>query len=694
MPVVTRQQHIDLEQFVTEIEADQLISESKDTLQFLGNVSLSRENQKISADQIYLFKRPDHLQASGNILYSDPLYSLTAEQLELNDTDHSGVFGQAEFQLYENHLRGSAQKIIRFDAEHSELHDVTYTTCDPQQNAWALNASKLELDQQNGQGTAHHAVLRIADVPVFYFPWLRFPINNQRLSGFLTPTLAHSSNDGDQLALPFYWNMAENYDMTINPVWYSKRGLQLNTENRYLFNDHSGQLLLSWLDDDTVNEERWFRGWTHEADLTDNIHSSILIQRVSDAEFLQDFEHLQGIQDVDFLKSEISFNSNIADWSTELLFDDYQTTNLEKSVSSRPYQRLPRLTLDRTITFQESAFTLDWKNEWVRFDKPDSIVGDRLHIAPLISYPIGAPWYFIEPALQLDFTQYRLDNNTNDVNSIERSLPLFSLDSGLIFERLTSSKKGWIQTLEPRLYFVYVPHEEQGDIPDFDTALLSESYDNLFINNRFSGTDRVGDSRQISFGLTTRLLDPSTSQEIFRASIGQAFFNGDRKVSLDSTIDERDKSSLMTVINYKPAPEWDIQLASVYDQETSESQQTDFSIRHKAAKQAFNLEYHFREDSLEQSTLSFVYPVTVNWTVFAKRQQSLIHDRPVQNLLGLAYESCCWGFKLLYEESSDTAFEETDRTVFFQMTFKGLSSAGNDIDSILENGILGYQPVF
>lgn len=694
MPVVTRQQTFDQNQFVTEIEADLLISENKDKLQFLGDVRLSRDNQKISADRLYLFRQPDRLQASGNIIYSNPLYSLEAEQLDLDDTNHSGIFEQAEFQLYENHLRGSAQKIIQFDSDHSELHDVTYTTCDPQQNTWALSASKLELNQQSGQGTAHHAVLRIKDVPVFYFPWMMFPINDQRMSGLLTPTLAHSNIDGTQLALPFYWNMAENYDMTINPVWYSNRGLQINTENRYLFNDHSGQLTLSWLDDQIDNDERWYRSWSHEASLPGNIHSSILIQRVSDSDFLQDFEHLQGIEDVDFLKSQISFSSNIANWSAELLFDEYQTINLEKSISSRPYQRLPRLTLDRIFSPSESAFTIDWKNEWVQFDRPDSIVGDRLHITPLLSYPIDEPGYFIKPELQLDFTQYRLDNNTNDVNSIERSLPLFSLDSGLIFERLASSSNNWIQTLEPRIYFLYVPHEEQSEIPDFDTALLRENYKNIFINNRFSGADRVGDSRQISLGLTTRLLDQFTSREIFRASIGQAFFNGDRKVSLNSSIDDRDKSSLMTVINYKPEPEWDIQLASVYDQETSESRQTDFSIRHKSAKQAFDLEYHFRENGLEQSTLSFVYPVTVNWTVFAKRQHSIKRDRPVQNLFGLGYESCCWGFKLLYEESSDKTFDHIDRTVFFQMTFKGFSSAGNDIDTILENGILGYQSIF
>ena len=692
-PVITKQLDKQSDHLISEILADQLINENNVYLQFSGDVQFSKGQQTLNADQVQFDKTHNLFTASGNLKFSDQVISLSADNISLDNDNNTGLFENTDFQLHTNHLRGSAQQIIQLNNTQRELHQVSYTTCDPGQNTWSLDASRLRLDQQNGRGTALHAILRIKDIPVFYMPWFQFPIDNRRMSGILTPTFTRSEISGSQLALPFYWNQAENFDMTLTPVWYSNRGLQLNTENRYLFDNNYGTLNLSWLDDELTENKRWYHRLNHESDLITGVHSSLLIQKVSDSEFLADFDHLDTIDDIDYLKSSVTFNGVLAHWSTQLLFEQHQIVNNEKPITSSPYKRLPHLSMERFFSSEKNALNIDWKNEWVDFDKDDSITGDRLHLAPLISYPIEDSYYFFKPALQLDYTRYALDNNTDDENRLERSLPLFSLDSGLIFERMAHSKKSWTQTLEPRLYFLYVPFEDQTALPDFDTALLPDSYQNLFINNRFSGADRIGDTQQISLGITTRLLDENNA-EFFSASIGQAFYAEDRKVSLNSTVDERDKSSLMSVVNFKPAPAWDIQLASVYDQLEKISTQTDISIQRHTTGNVFNLEYHMRRDKLEQTTLSFVYPMSLNWTVFSKYQQSLLHDQPVQNLFGVAYESCCWGFKMLYEESSDKEFNEVDRAVYFQLTFKGLSSAGQDINSLLEDGILGYQPVF
>ncbi len=682
-----------MEPLNTEVQADQLYIENKNFLNFTGNVLVTRGEQKLSADQVQLDRISNQLTAKGNLSFSDQLFRLNADNIGLDNTNHSAFFDLANFQLYENHLRGSAKKIIQLDANHHKLYDVSYTTCDPQVNTWSINAGKLKLNHLEGRGTASNATLRIKDVPVFYLPWFQFPINNQRMSGLLTPTFTQSSSSGTQVTLPFYWNQAENLDMTLTPIWYSNRGTQLNTENRYLFKNNSGQLNLSGLSDDLFNDDRWYTRWTHDIDLTDNIHTSILIQRVSDTEFLEDFDHLDTIKTVDYLKSSVIFKGLIANWSTQLLFEQHQIVNDKKTLASSPYKRLPRFSVDRVFSSNESPLSLDWMNEWVRFDKEEGVIGDRLHIAPSISYPMESSYYFLKPAIQLDYTHYSLDNNIDDQNSLQRSISLLSLDSGLFFERTANKSKNWIQTLEPRLYFLYVPYQDQSSIPDFDTSLLTENYNNLFINNRFSGVDRIGDTQQISLGITTRLLDDK-NQEFFRASIGQAFYADDRKVSLNSTIDTRHKSSLMSALTFKPRSDWKIQLSNVYDQLEKESVQTDISVRQFTNSQVFNVEYHMRNSNLEQTTFSAVYPVSVNWSVFAKRQHSLIHDMPVQHLFGLAYESCCWGFKALYEESSDKDFDEIDRAVYFKLTFKGLSDTGQDIDALLQDGIAGYQPVF
>ncbi len=693
MPVISKQSDQQTEQTETVIVADSLFGEDNNIFKFGGNVLLTRKSQQISADQLQLDRLTRQISANGNLGFSDPLFTLNAQSVELDSENYAGIFRQVSFQLFENHLRGSASKIIQIDNNQRDLYGVSYTTCDPGSNAWSLDSSKLTLNQQEGLGTAVNAVLRIKDIPVFYFPWFQFPIDNRRMSGLLSPTISSTEIAGTELALPFYWNQAENADMTLTPIWYSKRGYQLNTENRYLFNNNRGQLDLSWIDDDLHQHQRWYRRWDHQIDLGAGFQTNILIQRVSDTEFLEDFDHLSTIEDIDYLKSSITTKGQIADWSMQLLFEKQQITDASITVAASPYIRLPQLTLNRIFSSENDALTVDWKNEWVRFDKDEGITGDRLHIAPIINYPIEGSYYFLNPSLQLDSTRYSLENSLTGENSLERSLPLISVDSGLIFERIANTSKNWLQTLEPRLYLLYVPYEDQTDIPLFDTSLLADSYDNLFVNNRFSGADRIGDSRQLSLGITTRLLDEEY-REFFSASIGQAYYDGDRKVNLNNSVDEREKSNLMTVMNYSPQPEWNIQLASVYDQLEKVSTQTDISIRKQTAEQVFNIEYHLLGESLEQTTLSFVYPLNMNWTMIAKQQLSMVHNIPVQNLFGLFYESCCWGFKALYEENSNKSFEKINRAVYFEMTFKGLSSAGKDINSLLKDDILGYQTKF
>ncbi len=691
---------------LTQILSDSLISEDGKLYRFEGQVEVRNRNQSLFADHLQL-DRPERLfSASGDIRFSDSLLSLSAGQVELDDNRQTARFEQTEFTLFDNHLRGSATKILQLNSDQSELFDVSYTTCDPGQNTWSLHASRLLLDQQDGRATAHHAVLRLKDVPVLYLPWMQFPIDDRRMSGLLNPTLSHSQRAGYQLNLPLYWDIAGNTDMTITPVFFSLRGTQFNTENRYLLGNserpHSGQLELSWLDDQVSGSERWFRRWTHQSRLGEHTRASILLQKMSDSQFANDFQYLtqtldakldSASKDVDFLRSAIRLDSTLGGWNSKLLFDQYQTLNQAKAISSRPYKRLPSLDINRQFRFTDSNFRIDWKNQWTRFEREQSLTGQRLHITPTLSYPIEQSGYFLKPALQTDMIQYRLQETDGSERSEQLALPLLSIDSGLIFERIASRDRHWFQTFEPRLYLLQVPYQDQSALPDFDTSLVSENYASLFQNNRFSGGDRIGDSRQASLALTTRILDKDR-RELFSASLGQAFYAEPRRVSLDNSIDERKKSSLMALISAQPGSSWNLQLSSVFDQQARQAIQNDFTMRFRNQGRVMNLEYHFRRDKLEQSNISLVYPLSPQWGLFAKRQYSIKNQLPVQNLFGLAFESCCWGFKVLYEDSTDDNFENRDQTLYLQLTLKGLSSAGKDINSQLENAILGYQPVF
>jgi LPS-assembly protein len=492
-----------------------------------------------------------------------------------------------------------------------------------------------------------------------------------------------------------YWNIAPDTDATITPAWFNKRGLQWNSENRYLSKNHEGQVDLSYLEDDLSGSNRWLKKWQHSADLGLDIKADVLLQEVSDDLYFSDFDALTSeTDDIDYLERHVNINHNSESWQTGLQWQDYQTLDQSIAISSQPYHRLPRLTLNSQFKPLDNGLHFDLRNEWVNFDRESSVTGSRLHVAPSIALAKTDSWYFIKPKLQYALTEYRLDNNSPNDNSISRSIPTFSLDTGLVFERIFSARHGLIQTLEPRLFYLNTPFEDQSIIPDFDTAELSESYNNFFKSNRFSGFDRIGDANQVALGIGSRIISTNTGAELFNIAFGQIHYRQDRQVSLDNTIDVSSKSNLIAQLSLTPDPNWRISSKFVRQQQTKTLSEKNLSINYQKQGFAANIEYFFTDAVLEQSLVSAAYPLNDRWTIVAKYHQSLLFNQPVENLFGLSYESCCWGFKILASQTSDDDFIETDRAIYFELTLKGLSQAGQDIDTKLTNSIPGYQTRF
>jgi LPS-assembly protein len=331
----------------------------------------------------------------------------------------------------------------------------------------------------------------------------------------------------------------------------------------------------------------------------------------------------------------------------------------------------------------------------VSFDRDKSVTGNRTNIVTAVNWKSSNSWYFFEPELQLAFTDYQLDDNPGD-DSIQRTLPTLGIDSGLVFERVSGSTDQLLHTLEPRLYYLYTPYEDQDDIPDFDTSLNASTFNNLFRNNRFTGADRIGDANQVTLGLTSRIYNNDSGDELMKAQIGQTIYFEDRRVSLNGSRDDASRSDTIAELALSPNSSWKIAARLVYDEEENELSDKDLSVGYRNNGLAANLGYYFTKDELEQALVSMVYPVNERWTVVAKYQQSLEFDKPVENLLGINYESCCWGLKILAGQTGQDFedYAETTNSIFFEITFKGLSQAGDDIDKQLINAIPGYNPAF
>ncbi|MDH3761984.1 MAG: LPS assembly protein LptD [Gammaproteobacteria bacterium] len=680
----------------TRIEARSIASDDRETLHLIGDVSLTRRQQKITADDVVINKSTEQISARGNVRFEDPNYRLSSPAINIDNLDDTALIENPEFELPGNHAHGQADEIRKIDQFRSRYSNLAYTTCDPDDRDWHLRAAEMEIDDQSGRGSAKHTRLFFKGVPFLYLPWFQFPVDDRRMSGLLTPSLGYSEDNGNNVVLPVYWNIAPNFDMTITPSWFSDRGTQLNTENRYLFKSNRGQLDLSYLDDEVVDDSRWFQQWRHQTEFSHGIRAGLQLVEVSDGDIFDDFENMAPqYNNARHLERHVSLQRSGETWNSQLMWQDYQTLDSTTATANRPYNRLPRFTLDADPQPWRGNLETPLQLELVEFDREDSVTGTRSHIQASLEWRSSNSWYFFEPELQLSFTDYRLQDNATD-NSINRSLPTFGLDSGLIFERLAGSKKQWLQTFEPRLYFLHTPFEDQDDIPDFDTSLNARTYSNLFKNNRFTGVDRIGDANRITLGLASRIFHNDSGNELMQLRVGQAFYLKDRRVSLDGSRDDSSKSDVITELEVWPNSRTKVAARVIYEQAGSEINDRDLSINYVDDGLAANLGYYFKEDELEQALISLVYPINERWTIVAKAQRSLQFEKTVENLLGIHYESCCWGLKILAGQSGDELedFAETDNSIYFELTLKGLSKAGRDIDAQLREAIPGYDPTF
>jgi LPS-assembly protein len=680
----------------TRLEANQIASENAETMRLLGDVSVVRKRQQLSADEVLLQKQSEHITAIGNALLQQPGNRAISERIEIDNLNDTAVIERPHFELSGRHARGSAEKIVKLDNFRSRFEDLLYTACDPGDRFWHLRAAELEIDDQSGRGSSTHTTLYLQGFPFIYLPYFQFPIDDRRLSGLLSPTYGYSRDDGTTLLLPIYWNQAPNYDMTITPAWFKKRGLQLNTENRYLFESGRGQLDLSWLDDKKLDQTRWFQQWRHQSSLPWDINADLQLAEVSDGKVFDDFENVAPeYNDISHLERRVRFGRSGEVWSGELLWQDYQTLDPTTAIGGRPYRRLPSLKIDARPASWWGGLRTPLSAEITAFDRDDSVTGNRAHLVGSAVWTAEDSWYFFEPQLDLAVTDYRLENTTGD-ETLHRALPTLGIDSGLIFERDAGSGGKWLQTLEPRLFFLHTPFEDQDEFPNFDSALKGSTYDNLFSSNRFNGADRIGDASQVTLGLASQLYSSDDGTRLMRVRAGQIHYFEDRRVSLNGTVDDAERSDVIGELDLWPNPRTRVSARLVRDQQTGEYDDRELSMSYRNAGLVANLGYYFTEEELEQAVASLVYPLNERWTLVAKYHQSLRFEKPVDHLLGFGYESCCWGFKMLYGESGDEDedFAETDYRVYFELTLKGLTDAGQDIDLQLGESIPGYQSAF
>ena len=715
-----------------EIKADSadVSVEGKGSLK--GNVVVRQGDVELRAGEMQIDKPNQFVKSAGSIEYSDPLVHVTGAGGSYSAAT-GAEFQGAQFDLRERGARGAADSLALTPDGVLHLRKVTFTTCPAAHEAWELKASSITLDTRDQIGTGRNASVDFLGVPLVYLPWVSFPLSSERKSGFLFPSIGSTSSSGFQLAVPYYWNIAPNADFTFQPVEYTKRGPDLGGDLRFLTTDQHGELEWNYLPNDTLYGGSRSRVQLNDvAELPADVRLTIDAQTVSDVLYFQDFSQSPAGTSTSFLNRSATLSYRDEHWSVDGQAQQYQTIDTTVLVDERPYARVPRLAVDSDYTLF-GVLHYGFQSEIVDFQHAPSTVGLpplpagwREDATPGLSLALAGPGYFFRPALAWRATYYQLtDTLPGTPTSLSRTLPLASVDTGLVFERESGSHGERTLTLEPRIQYLYVPYRDQSALPVFDTGLPDLNVVELFRTNRYVGADRVSDANQLTTGLTSRLLDAQTGRQFLTATIGQSYYFTTPRVTLPGeTPLAAPHSDFVAQLAITAFADWNADAGVQWDPDHQRSERTQLNLQYKPAPDAVvNLSYRYERfvqlpefvqgvqlpcnplapiqpgvatgcdsQGFDQVDGSAAWPIHRSWNIFVREVFDLRNHEELERFAGFEYRACCWRLRLGARRYVSSFTGSRDTGIWLQLELAGLAGVGSASDTSLSEEIRGYTP--
>jgi LPS-assembly protein len=736
----------------TDIEGDELQDLENSNTLVQGNVALSRGDQALHTDKLTFNRETGDYVAEGSVRYQDSGMRVVAQRATGNQDKDTHRIEDLQYQLTRRRGNGGAEAIEMHGAE-GALIGSTYSTCDPGQRAWELRAGRIDINTEEGMGVARNATLRIGKVPVLHVPWFMFPIDERRRTGLLYPSISMSGRNGFDWRQPIYLNLAPNYDATLNPRYMSKRGGSLGGEFRWLYPEGSGRAWGNYMPHDNLpGDEPWrylnnlngipIPGATLPEDdrgafRLNSVHrfgrkwfARADLGWVSDTHYFEDFSSsLYGVS-TSFVTSTIGVYGRGRYWNAGFMADHNQLADYTLNERSLRFDRLPRAYLSWAQPLGD-WFEAGLDTEVVRFEHesitrvgPDLEVpaGSRFDFKPFVSLPLEGSSWFLHPKLAWRYTGYQLDGTAEERareyasryrvpltpalveqfrdSTPNRSLPISSVDTGLYFDRETTIRGDrYLHTLEPRLYYLHVPYENQDGLPIFDTAPLTFSWGQLFRDDRFGGADRQTDANQLTAAVTTRLIGEDDGRERLTLSLGQIkYFDTSRVVMPGEPPVQQGKSAWVAETTVAPSDRWNITAAYQWDPQYRGTNLASLRARYLIGDAGIvNIGYRYRRDAIsrndlfEQADFSFLYPVNDNWSVVGRYYYSLLDNKALEQLAGVQWESCCLAVRVLGRRYLKNRTGDLNSSLQIEFELKGLGSAGQDTGRILRRAILGYD---
>lgn len=686
-----------------------------------GDAKVRRGDRQVSGERLRYDDAEGTVKGDGGLRLREPGVAVEADRGQFQLADDTGEAEDVNYRFATGHLHGEATRMFLLGDERTRYESVTVTTCNPGDEIWELRASEVTVDEGEGFGEAWNARLALGGVPVAYTPWLRFPVGRERQTGFLAPVIGSGDEGGFRASAPFYWNIAPNYDATITPTFFADRGAKLDTQFRYLEPWITGELNLDYLpSDDLANKDRWAINQRHDIAFGEHLRARVRQQRVSDVEYPDDFDTSFNGNTERFLESEAAVSWSERDWSLNGDFQNFQTIDDTISKRSKPLERAPSLDFryDPARTLGPTWVDYDLEATGTRFAHPnESLVttGDRLDVTPRVSLPLETLGYFFEPAVRLRHTSYDLDRRkgaSGEPETLDRTLPIYSLDAGLFFERPASLLGDNVkQTLEPRVFFVHTPQENQQDLPRFDTQLAQLTFGQLFEPDRFTGADRVGDQTRASFGVTSRFVDEVTGREYFSLSGGGLAHFEEREVTIgnstregarfDDDLNETGLTALVSEAEINLPGGLSADVEGLLDPNDTGNYELRNRLRYKSSSGVIlNGRYRMRQlnNSRREETAnaSAALPVSRRWTLLGAVRVDLIDDQADAAFAGIQYQSCCFALRGAYRTQLDSnagggGGTQRNDSIMFELELKGLGGFGDELVTLFRDGVPGYN---
>lgn len=712
------------------LEADTVRGHNDKDTEAEGNVRLRKRGQAVFGDWLRYDKREDEVTAVGNVRIEQGGDIVEGERLRYNLETDRGFMEKPRYTMTRPpaaiapavpapgpskprftgaDARGRAERLLFEGARQYRAQQAEYTTCEPGNDSWYIRSAELHIDKDRDVGIARDASIVFMGRTILYSPYLSFTLHQQRKSGFLTPHYGTTSKSGTEFTLPYYWNIAPNRDATLYPRFMTKRGLQLNTDFRYLEPTLQGEARAEFLpSDQQLNQDRYALFYKHTQSFANGWSGALNLNKVSDDKYFTDLSNQIALTSQTILPREATL-SRSGDWGRSGVYgftaqvQRWQTLQADPLAPTiPPYSRQPQLTL--TAQNQDIFHSdFDFIGSFVDFGHPTLVNGQRLMAYPSLSLPLQTSYAYLTPKIGMHMTHYAVGkNNISALPDSTRTLPIFTTETGLVFERDTTiTGQRFIQTLEPKLYYVYIPFRDQSRIPNFESGVQDINLATIFAENQFSGHDRINDANQVTLGVISRFINPDSGIERLRVALAQRYYFQSQRVTVPLGLggagtvvpprpSQSSNSDLLAALSGPVAPNWVAEAGWQFNTDHSQTQKFNAGVRYQPQPgKVLNLVYRDTIDSIRQTDVSTQWPLTSQWTLLARWNYSLFDKRTLEALGGIEYNGGCWVVRVVGHRFA-TAIQQASTSIFVQLELNGVSRIGSNPMDTLQRNIAGY----